>query len=467
MKKVKKIRFVTFEISRYGGIIAYMENSMKALKELGYDVDIIVLTYTKNYNESGFKKKLVDFESGNFERKLKDNKSQNGGYIKSEISGYWFNTYYGYHLPPKTNQIACFAPSALEDWHKAIDDVDLLLWNFMPTKQRESEGFSDWPKFFDLPKRNKQVFLVHDAYFDVRNAWVTSLKDKISFLACAHIAGYNCTENISIPRELVFNPRYFPKKVAYSPMSERDVDFFAAHVFKSMKKMEDLLRMAPYLKEGRTTWMAGSGIELYYMMAKDKLKEIYKASKKTDPDLDNSEVGKSSFDRAVESGLEYLGLIPNDDVCQIQRNAKFSIDPSYAKHYAQYSRTHINGFIIEAVVNGSYPVLRDYGSKVDDILFDEIRAIKIPHDSTPKQFAEALEKAMKMSEKQYKEDIEHNFNLFSELFSAKTNMSNIVSLVENGFEDLPIGKDSAEVIKQSEMTMRDFFKIELPIDWQT
>lgn len=473
MNKIKKIRIATFEINRYGGIIAYVENVAKTLIEMGYDVDILVLSYSKSDSVGSYNRKLKDLETGKFQAKAgAEVKSQNGGYSKSPITGYFYNTYYGWHLPPVTNRISVFSEDALDNWKKATEDVDLILWNFMPTKQQETRGLDFWYKFYDLPKKIKQVFLVHDAYFDVRNAWVTALKDKISFLACAHIAAYNCCENIGIPRELIFNPRYMPNKlVNYVKKDEREIDFFAAHIFKSMKRMDDLLRMTPYLGGKHSVWMAGSGIELYYMMAKEKIKDVYRCRKKDDPDLPSEWEGKPLWERAEENGLEYLGLISNEIVYDIQKNCKFSIDPSYCKHYAHYSNTHINGFTIEAMLNGSYPVLRDYRGlvkeEVVDPLFDSIEAIKIPWDATPKQFAGFLREASKMKESKYREGIDNNFSLVTDIFDTKKNMKALIDLAEDGFSNLSTGKDSPEVIKQSKDIMENYFGINLPIKWNT
>ena len=153
------------------------------------------------------------------------------------------------------------------------------------------------------------------------------------------------------------------------------------------------------------------------------------------------------------------------------------LKPSWADHYANYCRTHINGFIIEAMLCGCYPVLRDYrglGKKDDEIydpLFDNIRAIIIPWDATPRQFAQALKKAMKMDDAKYLKDTKHNFQLVHELFNAKTNMKEVIRLVKGGerlvAKELERGRDSENVRKISSEIMEDFYGIELPIEWET
>jgi hypothetical protein len=474
MKKLK-IRICTFDIAKYGGIVKNVESRVQAFKEMGHDVDIIFLTYNKTIPINAYNKKIAELESGDFQKKL-DSKSQYGGFSKSEVTGYWRNSYYGWLLPPYTNRIPIFADDALDLWKKAVEGVDLLFWSFTPTKTKEAKGLNFWPKFFDLPKTTRQIMAVHDGYFDIRNSWIRYLSEKIILLDCVHLSAYNCCQNFEIPRQLNFASRYIPEKMPLKLKSKRGVDYFAAHVFKSMKKMEDILTMTPYLKNKSSVWIAGSGIELYYMMAEEggKLKENYKVSKKTDPDCLDEHIGMSLWDRAKMFGMEHLGFLSNEDVYYIQRNAKFSIDPSFSKHYAQYSNTHLNGFTIEAIINGSYPVLRDtsglIGAKteIDDIIRDELRAIYIPWNATPKEFAEYLNEASKMTDKKYLKDTLHNFELAKELFDPIKNMKRVIknSFDENRLKKLKKGINSSKVIKDSEKEMKDFFGCEVPIIWE-
>jgi hypothetical protein len=176
--------------------------------------------------------------------------------------------------------------------------------------------------------------------------------------------------------------------------------------------------------------------------------------------------------------MEYLGQISGEEVRENLFNSKFAVDPSWAAHYANYCRTHINGFIIEAMLSGCYPVLRDYkglvkdnGEEMYDPLFENIRAIIIPWDATPKQFADALKKALKMSPAKYLKDTKFNFELVHELFNAKTNMEEVIRLVKGGEKlvnkELEKGKDSDNVKKITYEIMEGFYNIQLPIEWET
>jgi hypothetical protein len=474
-----RILIADFEIAKYGGIIEHVTAKVRALKSMGHHVDIAQLSVASTTQKT-YDNKLKEFESGRFQNKLKIN-SQNGGYEYDDATGYWKNNYYGFFLPP-SNRIGVFEKNALERWGNLVKDFDLIIWNFMPTKSSAwgKGDFSFWWKFYDLPTdKIKQMFIVHDAYFDVRASNITALKDKILFLECAHIAAYRCCEHIGIPRTLLLNPRYLDEKdkMPIKMMNKRETDFFAAHIFKSMKHVDDLIRAVPHLKNN-TVKIAGSGIEQAYMVAPEKCKEVYKVSRKRDPDIDDKYLGEKIWDVGEKFGMEYLGQISGEEVRENLFNSKFAVDPSWAAHYANYCRTHINGFIIEAMLSGCYPVLRDYkglvkdnGEEMYDPLFENIRAIIIPWDATPKQFADALKKALKMSPAKYLKDTKFNFELVHELFNAKTNMEEVIRLVKGGEKlvnkELEKGKDSDNVKKITYEIMEGFYNIQLPIEWET
>lgn len=477
-----KILFAMFAIAKYGGVVNQIENRIKAFKDLGHDVDLVQLKYDKNVNESQYQRKIAELESGEFQNKIEAH-SQNGGFEKSEITGYWRNNYYGWILQPIKNAIPVFNERGLEWWKERTKDVDVIFWDFIPTRQSESEGFSDWWKYFDLPKRTKQVLLVHDAYMDMRVAWLSALKDKIQFLDCCHIAGFNACENFDIPRICLYNWRLFPEKMEVIKKSDRTVDFSATHIFKSMKKMEEILRAVPYLNSEKpftkhSVMIAGSGIEYSYMTSETKCKPSYMCTVKNDPDLPKQlDMKKSLWNRALEFGMTYLGQIGTSEVNFLLENTKFAVDASWAKHYAQYCRTHINGFMIEAIIKGCYPIYRDYKGLTKNVpkdeLFDSLRAIVVPWDATPKQFGEAMKKAMLMDDKKFLEDTQHNFNVAKKYFGAQENAKTtemLLCLTQKELIDeqvLEIGNNSKLVTKQTEDAMLNFFKAPFPIIWNT
>lgn len=482
-----KIFIADFQIAKYGGIVEYVASMLKAFQYLGHKVDVAQMTPASTTQKT-YDKKVKELENGEYQRKIKF-QSQAGGYEKDEATGYWRNNYYGYFLPP-SNRIGVYEKDSVKRWKKLVEDADIILWNFMPTKSsiwnKKGIDFNFWWKFFDLPSNIKQVFLCHDAYFNVRASNISALKNKILFLGCAHLAAYQCCSEIGIPRSLLLNPRYIPDnaRMPIKIMNNRKEDFFAAHMFKSMKHMEELIASVPYIQGERgkrfSIKIAGTGIEYNYMTSETKTKSNYMCTIKRDPELPKELDGKLSlWDRAIEFGMKYMGQMSGSEVVSTLKNTKFAIDPSWSKHYARYCKTHINGFIIEAMLCGAYPVLRDYRGLSEysdkdlyDPLFENVRAIIIPWNATPKEFGEELiEKINNMSPAKFLKDTKHNFELVNELFNAKKNAQEIIRLCAGGKKlikkELEKGKDSENVKKITHEIMEDFYHIELPIEWET
>ena len=80
-----------------------------------------------------------------------------------------------------------------------------------------------------------------------------------------------------------------------------------------MKHVDDLIRAVPHLKNN-TVKIAGSGIEQAYMVAPEKCKEVYKVSRKRDPDIDDKYLGEKIWDVGEKFGMEYLGQISGEEV---------------------------------------------------------------------------------------------------------------------------------------------------------
>lgn len=483
-----KIIIASFDIAKWGGIVHYMKDMIKAFHELGHEVDVAVMTPAST-TQKAYDKKVKEFESGEHQRKIKF-QSQAGGYEKDPVLGYYFNTYYGYFLPP-SNRIGVYEKDSVERWKLLVADADIILWNFMPTRSsswdKKGVKFDFWYKFFDLPSKTKQVFVSHDAYFNVRASNISAFKDKILFIACAHIAAYHCCSEIGIPRSLLLNPRYIEDgaKMPIKMINKRTQDFFAAHMFKSMKHMDELIAAVPYINAGLEedelykVQIAGTGIEYNYMTSETKTKSNYMCTIKRDPNLPKKLDGKISlWNRALKYGMEYKGQMSGSDVLKTLLNTKFAIDPSWSEHYSQYCRTHINGFVIEAMLNGAYPVLRDYkglsknsNEDIYDPLFENIKAIIIPWNATPKEFGEILKDAIsKITPKQFLLDTKHNFEIVTELFNSKKNAEEIIRLCKGGKKlvknELETGSDSENVKRITSELMEDFYGIELPIEWE-
>ena len=105
--------------------------------------------------------------------------------------------------------------------------------------------------------------------------------------------------------------------------------------------------------------------------------------------------------------------------------------------------------------------------EIEDIIREELRAIYVPWDVTPKQFAGYLNEALKMKSEKYLEDIQHNFKLAQILFDPVINMKRVIdnSMSTKRLKRLSCGENSDVVITQSEKIMTEFFGCDVPIEW--
>jgi hypothetical protein len=266
----------------------------------------------------------------------------------------------------------------------------------------------------------------------------------------------------------------FPK------FSERDVDLFSAQVFKSMKRVEETLKAVTYMEPDTVKKLAGAGIEMNYMKGKAWAKPRYMCLKKYDPDLPEEFDNQiSAWDMAMEYGMEHLGQLSLEDTNKMMQRSKVVVDASWSSHYAGLCNTHINGVIIEAMLNGSYPVLRDYRGcggkrfKGEDEIFNTIDALIIPHDATPKQMGEAIQaKLESFTDETYEAAIKHNAEvILKRFFDAEINAKRSVELISMSREEvrkkLKTGQNSELVLKQTKDVMENFFHAEYPVNWIT
>lgn len=476
-----KIYMCHFDAQKMGGIVEYIAAMFKAFHQLGHEVDIVILS-TQRLTENRYRNKIKDYAKTDKERGLLFD-SQAAGYEKDAVTGYYRNNYYGYYVPPK-NKICVFDEDSVQRFHDRISDADIIIWHNTPTHNERWEhgDASNWWRYFDLPSSIMQMFAVHDAYFDIRASFVSAFKEKISLLLCAHGAAYKCCEHIGIPRVLMPNPRYFGEEPQFHiiPYSKRTTDFFAAQMFKAMKRVQDIIAAIPYLKTTNVT-IAGAGVEYCCMLLPwEKTKADYRCRKKRDPDLpqEYEDNHVTLWQRAKEYGINHIGQLSGSEVNRRLLKTKFALDASYCKHYAPFARTHINGFIIEAMMNGAYPVLRDYYGCTrkkcaeTDAMYERVRAHYIPSTATPKEFAEHLEYLLyNTTQTRFEEDTMYNFVLAYDTYNAVTNAEKIISCKKRGRGWIKraheCGQDSDAVVEYTEKFMQDYFKIPLPLQFET
>jgi len=450
-----KFLFAVPSINHYGGIVNKINYMTGELREQGHEVIFVSLSNKKSTNKKNFETKLKKLEAGS------------EGWFFSKNSNLWSHSDAGWHIPVE-NEIPIFSEDAIEQWNNITKDVNVVSWLFLFSKQKDLEGFSNWWKFFDLPNNIIQCIDVADGYMDKKNPHLAVIQERIDFVTAVHLPSFNSLHNFNVPKELIFNSRKIGQ-LNYIPKSERDIDFVAFHIFKAKKHIDETLRALPY--EPSTLKLAGMGIEYNYMTSKDKVKPEYLLRKKDDPDANQADIGKRIWERAEEAGMEYLGMLTEEEVHSYQKRAKFGIDASWSTHYAHNSNTQLNGFTIETIMNGAVPIMRDFSKlyeDVDDIIFKNLKAIFIPYDATPKEFAEYLRKAKEMSDEEYKEMVQANYEFLKVHMSIEGNIKKLVDLCssKDSIQKLSCTEQNTKVFEEAVKLSTDFFKSEYPFAWE-
>ena len=113
------------------------------------------------------------------------------------------------------------------------------------------------------------------------------------------------------------------------------------------------------------------------------------------------------------------------------------IDTSWSNTYGE----HFNRVVVDAIRAGIVPIARNYGvSEREDgvgMLFKpNMNYLMIPHDATPKQFGDAVNDFLNISEEEYNRIRENNYKLLNK-FSRKR--------IAQQYIDLALGNPGGEI----------------------
>ncbi len=103
--------------------------------------------------------------------------------------------------------------------------------------------------------------------------------------------------------------------------------------------------------------------------------------------------GNRIWDVALDHGMNYHGVVPNEEVLEMLGSVKLQIDPSWSKKYSDFG-AHFNRTTVEAMIKGAVPVATDLGMKNSQIFKSGQNYIEIPHTATPKEFADIVNEAL-------------------------------------------------------------------------
>ena len=174
--------------------------------------------------------------------------------------------------------------------------------------------------------------------------------------------------------------------------------------------------------------------------------------------------GSRIWDNALASGMEYVGVVDNEQVFNYLNNAKIHIDPSWSKKYHAFG-SHFNRTTIEAMISGCLPIATDLGMGNSDIFKKNKNYIEISHEATPKQFAETVDDCLQNKSK-WQTITDNNCERLQE-FDMRKVADEYVEIITGGYDTKKIknGTNNKEIITKCNDNLEFFnfgFRMELP-----
>ena len=359
-----KFLMTIFSIQDYGGIINHAEYLTKGLKNLGHEVDFCMLV-----PKSAIQKSTKDSQTEHiYKRDWNKYRKLEGG------TGYYFNQARGWVGLPKIPYVNDIERKKFKE---KCSQYDAVLWHIpVPTLNKDNANIKSWLDLYDHGSKN--IAIIHDGNMPQLYPHLIAVSKHFHGAVCVHPSAYNSAKNLNIPRKLIVNP--FEIRGTYGEKFEDREGCLAVQIFKGWKRVDSLIRAIPDIHE--SVHVGGAGIEYRYMTSVNKCKPKY-----------FNEHGMRIWDVAEAHGMEYHGVLGNDQVLEMLESVKLQIDPSWSKKYASFG-AHFNRTSIEAMIKGAVPVATDLGMINNSFFKAGEHYVEIPHTATPKEFADIVNEAL-------------------------------------------------------------------------
>lgn len=314
-----KILFTLFEINDWGGICADLVYKYKGLTEAGHEVHFCLLQ-----------------DSDANPRKRGDTK-QVGSY-DGPIPGMRVNTRSGFF---GIDVVSYGSDERILKWFKRCEKYDLIIHEIPgpnPAKTLSVDNRGYWYKMYqhDVP----QIISAHDANFRDQYPQLIYIANRLKGISCTNQAGYESLSWFPAPRAFVGAPHPVFDWKKQKPWNKRKKQALSAHVWKAWKHMDMTVNAIPFVKDTKVV-MAGDGIERSYMTAPDPDKRKPKY--------------EGIWQRALDSGMDYRGMVVPDEIHNIYRDSRVMIDTSWSLKFMSLG-CHFNRAIIEGYNNGCVPI---------------------------------------------------------------------------------------------------------------
>jgi len=348
-----KILITFYEICDPGGIINHNENLVAGLRELGHEVCTRLLVWREDTP-----------------RQIA------GGKGSISTTALQYDQRRGYTWPHGAI-IPYKGRENIKRWREYAEQFDLIIWQIaVPTKRKENYGNTDWLSLYRL-EHPRQIAVIHDGNFLDSYPWLYAVTSQLDGLACVHHCAYNSASYIGIPSRLILNPQQIGAlpDISQAGWARRRPGFLSLQTFKAWKHVPQLCRAMPYAGPIQKT-LAGCGIDYYYLTSKDKCKY------------------PGVWDAALESGMDYIGVITNNQRDEILKLVTALVDPSWSKKYGAIGG-HFNRVIVDAIKMGAVPITTGLGISNNragngELFVHNQNVMCIPHDVDDAQYGYLL-----------------------------------------------------------------------------
>ena len=405
-----KIAIAEHPVNSQGGLLTWAENMVVGLREIGHDVEHIMLRHTTKVVDS-------DRDEGQY------------GHWEPAVSGK-IHTLYGWKFD-LSHIIPYKGKESLTRTLERLAGYDLVIWNVpVPTRQKCNQGNVVWPLLYKACAKN--IGVIHDGNVE-SYSWVALVE--WTGLACVHPCAFKMSYFVPTKRTIILSPHNLEGIGKGRKWGERENSLLSIHTWKFWKRGDKLVRMIPYLKKDVRKVVGGKGIEQYYMSSEDKVKDIY------------TENGIPIWKTALESGMEYIGPTTTSERDEWMRKMKVFVDYSWSEKYVPYG-AHINRTIVEAMINGMVVCTTEMNHLPPLVMH------MLPSGSIKE--AELIESILHISEGEYYSIVEMNYETIK-MFDRKVIAQQMI--------DLAYGKDTGLYGKLEEGFLPDHTKRMAEIDF--
>lgn len=361
-----KILMAWYPIQDVGGILNHNEELVAGLQDIGHEVNTLCFLPRDNFPRNGV---------------------AGGRGTISPHTGLEFDQRRGYSWP--RHHCVPYRGKMLNPALCVLKTYDLVIWQVaVPTKRKENRGNMDWEELYTACPRNLAV--IHDGNFLASYPWLSMVEEHLTGLICVHHCAFNSAKNIGVPSSFIPNPQEitnFHPDISQRNYEDRYSGFLSLQTFKAWKHVPELVAAMPHVGQGVLKYLGGKGIDYYYMTSKDKCK------------------WPGIWDAAVDSGMEYVGVVTNEMRDETLKGLTCLVDPSWSKKYSAIGG-HFNRVVIDALMCGTLPVVRPLGISTNlegqgELFKAGVNCYAIPQGATPQQYGEALTEACTLPYQQW------------------------------------------------------------------